>query len=54
MPINLKRRLKYPLDIGELGFAKLKDLLLSIPEVVIEIREQNNPFAVLAPYSSIY
>lgn len=27
MPLHLKRRLNFPLDLNELGFVKLKDLL---------------------------
>ena len=46
LPLHLKRNLAFPLIVAELGFAKLKDLLAIIPEVAIELRESNHPFAV--------
>jgi hypothetical protein len=30
--MQLKKRVKFPLDFNELGFAKLKDLLQTMPE----------------------
>ena len=48
LPMNLKRKLSYPLDLSELGFAKLKDLLSTMPEIEIELRGTNHPFAVLS------
>lgn len=51
LPLNLKRRLNFSFDISELGFAKLKDLLQSMPDVCIELRGQNHPFAILNIYS---
>lgn len=47
LPLYLKRALKFPLNIAELGFAKLKDLLLTFPRVAVELRGTNHPFAVL-------
>ena len=48
LPLYLKRSLNFPLIIPELGFAKLKDLLSTFPEVSIELRDTNHPFAVLS------
>ena len=42
----LKKEKGITLDINELGFAKLKDLLLTIPNVKVELRGVNHPFAV--------
>lgn len=42
----LKKDKGITLDINELGFAKLKDLLLTIPNVKVELRGINHPFAV--------
>jgi len=47
LPLYLKRKLSFPLDLGELGFAKLKDLLTTMPDVDVEQRGTNHPFAVL-------
>ena len=47
LPLHLKRSLNFPMNISELGFAKLKDLLATFPEVAIELRDTNHPFAVL-------
>ena len=49
LPLYIKRKLSFPLDLAELGFAKLKDLLLTMPEVEIELRGTNHPFAVFKP-----
>jgi len=46
LPLHLKRVLGFPFDLADLGYAKLKDLLQTIPEVVIELRGTNHPFAV--------
>ncbi|OMJ71694.1 hypothetical protein SteCoe_30024 [Stentor coeruleus] len=46
LPLYIRRKLNFSLDISELGFAKLKDLLLTMPEVEIELRGTNHPFAV--------
>ena len=45
LPLYLKRMLPFQFDLGEFGFAKLKDLLNTIPEVMIELRGSNHPFA---------
>lgn len=47
LPLFLKRMLPFNLNISELGFAKLKDLLATIPEVIVELRGNNHPFAIL-------
>jgi len=47
LPLYLKRALKFPLNIAEMGYAKLKDLLLTFPRVAVELRGTNHPFAVL-------
>jgi hypothetical protein len=46
LPLHLKRALGFPFELTELGYAKLKDLLMTIPEVKIELRGTNHPFAV--------
>lgn len=53
LPLYLKPKLTFPLDLAELGFAKLKDLILAIGEdlVNVELRGHNHPFAVLSQYS---
>ena len=43
----LKRDKGLSIDINELGFPKLKDLLLSVPGVKIELRGINHPFAII-------
>mmetsp|Transcript_10999 Transcript_10999/g.21551 ORF Transcript_10999/g.21551 Transcript_10999/m.21551 type:complete len:891 (+) Transcript_10999:1558-4230(+) len=52
LPLHLKRSLGFPFDLAELGYAKLKDLLQTIPEVTIELRGTNHPFAVYKEDSS--
>ena len=47
LPLHLKRNLTFPLVLSELGFAKLKDLLATMPEVSIDIHESNHPLAVI-------
>ena len=47
LPMHLKKAFGYSININDLGFAKLKDLLATIPEVQIELRSVNHPFAVL-------
>lgn len=48
LPQNLKKRLNFSYDITELGFSKLKDLLLTMSDVEIELRGSNHPFAILS------
>jgi hypothetical protein len=47
LPMHLKKAVKFSYNINDLGFAKLKDLLATISEVQIELRNANHPFAVL-------
>lgn len=50
LPLHLKYRLAFPLDLNELGFVKLKELLGTMSDrVKIELRGHNHPFAVLTP-----
>lgn len=46
LPLYIKRKINFSINISELGFAKLKDLLLVTPDVEIELRGTNHPFAV--------
>jgi len=52
LPMKLKAFLPFPLDLNELGFAKLKDLLATIPNIKIEQRGSNHPFAVYIGHSA--
>jgi len=54
LPNSIRRHLGFTPDISELGFAKLKDLLQTIPEVSIELRGNNHPFAVLRQFSPTF
>jgi OST-HTH/LOTUS domain len=48
LPLYLRRKLAFTLDLNELGFPKLKDLILSMPDVIkLELRGHNHPFAAL-------
>jgi hypothetical protein len=48
LPLYLRRKLPFSLDLNELGFPKLKDLILSMNEQVkLELRGHNHPFAFL-------
>jgi hypothetical protein len=47
IPMQLKREKNLSFDVNGLGFAKLKDLLATIPGVKIELRGVNHPFATL-------
>jgi hypothetical protein len=48
LPQSLKKKLPFPLDLNELGFPKLKDLLKSMDdEIKIELKDVNHPFAYL-------
>jgi len=49
LPLYLKRKLSFHLDLQELGFSKLKDLLLTIPNVEIVLKGTNHPFAIWKP-----
>ena len=52
LPMKLKSFLPFPLDLNELGFAKLKDLLTTIPCIKMEQRGSNHPFAVYIGHSA--
>jgi len=48
LPLYLRRKLSFSLDLNELGFPKLKDLILSMNDrVKLELRGHNHPFAYL-------
>ena len=48
LPLRLKHKLPFPLDLNELGFVKLKELIGSMPDQVeLDLREHNHPFARL-------
>ncbi len=48
LPLHLKYRLPFPLDLNELGFVKLKELLVTMPgQVQIEVRGHNHSFVRL-------
>jgi hypothetical protein len=48
LPLYLRRKLPFSLDLNELGFPKLKDLILSMSDrVKLELRGHNHPFAYL-------
>lgn len=50
LPLHLKYRLSFPLDLNELGFVKLKDLLNTMSDQIkVELRGHNHPFAILIP-----
>lgn len=50
LPLHLKYRLSFPLDLNELGFVKLKDLLNTMSDQIkVELRGHNHPFAILMP-----
>jgi hypothetical protein len=53
LPLYVKRKLNFQMNITELGFAKLKDLLLVMPDVEVEQRGNNHPFAVFRPKRKI-
>ena len=52
LPMKVRTLLQFPLDLSELGFAKLKDLLATIPSVRVELRGSNHPFAVFVGHSA--
>ena len=48
LPLYLRYKLPFPLDLNELGFLKLKELLATMTDQVkVEIRGHNYPFAKL-------
>ena len=48
LPLYMRRKLPFQLDLNELGFPKLKDLILSMSDrIKLELRGHNHPFAYL-------
>ena len=48
LPLYLRKKLPFVLDLNELGFPKLKDLILSMSDrIKLELRGHNHPFAYL-------
>jgi hypothetical protein len=48
LPLLLRRKIPFPLDFNELGFQKLKDLILTMSDQVkLELKSHNHPFACL-------
>lgn len=47
LPLLLKRKLGFVANVSEFGFAKLKELLLTMPEVSLSAKEPNQSFAAL-------
>jgi hypothetical protein len=48
LPLYLRRKLPFPLDLNELGFPKLKDLILSMSDKIkLELKGHNHPFAFI-------
>ena len=48
LPLYLRKKLPFILDLNELGFPKLKDLILSMnDQIKLELRGINHPFAYL-------
>jgi len=53
LPLHLRYRLTFPLDLNELGFVKLKELLNTMSDQIkVELRGHNHPFAILIPAST--
>jgi hypothetical protein len=46
LPLYIKRKINSSVNLAELGFAKLKDLLMTMEEIQVELRGNNHPFAV--------
>jgi len=48
LPMHLNKKLPFGLDLNELGFPKLKDLIMSMSDrITLELRGTNHPFAYL-------
>lgn len=47
LPKKLKKALGYKINVMELGYAKLKDLVLTLPGVSVEVRENNHSYAMI-------
>ena len=53
LPLLVKNKLPFPLDLNEFGFVKLKELLVSMSDrVKLELRGHNQPFARLIQSAS--
>lgn len=53
LPLHLKYKLPFQLDLNELGFVKLKELLCTMDkQIKIELRGNNHPFAKLISTST--
>lgn len=47
LPLHLNKKLGFQFDVTEFGFPKLKDLLTTFPNVEVEMKAINHPFAKL-------
>lgn len=48
LPMHLNKKLPFNLDLNELGFPKLKDLIIAMRDKIsLELRGTNHPFAYL-------
>jgi hypothetical protein len=48
LPQYLKKKLPFQLDLNELGYPKLKDLIIDMQDAIkLELRGHNHPFAYL-------
>ncbi|OMJ85194.1 hypothetical protein SteCoe_13506 [Stentor coeruleus] len=47
LPTIIKEKLPFDLDLSKLGFAKLKDLILDIPDIELISKGKNHPFVRL-------
>lgn len=48
LPIQIKNKLDFTLNLNELGFAKMKDLILSMKDdVVLDLKGHSHPLAYL-------
>jgi hypothetical protein len=46
LPMHLGKKLPFKLDLNEIGFPKLKDLIISMSDrIKLELRGTNHPFA---------
>jgi len=49
LPKRLKQLTGQKVNVMELGFGKLKDLVLTLPEIIVEVRENNHSYAMIRP-----
>lgn len=54
IPLLLKKKIDFQLDLTSLGFSKLKDFLATIHNVRIELNSANQPFAIYKPELNSY